>query len=141
MNLHSILTALMMPWITQFPMPRNVRKKVQVNLCIHPKATKRQGMVVLEEDPSPELVLCLQVWKEAKSPGSKKGLEFIVQNRLSDSWTKVDAYEWYYHAQACFQSTGALSGIFWREWNKSFQEVVAAGQQENGIETGPPFSW
>jgi hypothetical protein len=77
-------------------------------------------------------VLCLQVWKEAKSQEVKQGLEFIVQNRLSDSWTKVDAYEWYYHAQACFQSTGALSGIFWREWNKSFQEVVAAGQQENG---------
>ena len=77
-------------------------------------------------------VLCLQVWKEAKSQEAKKGLEFIVQNRLVDSWSKVDAYEWYYHAQACFQSTGALSGIFWREWNKNFQEVVAAGQQENG---------
>jgi hypothetical protein len=77
-------------------------------------------------------VLCLQVWKEAKSQEAKKGLEFIVQNRLVDSWKKVDAYEWYYHAQACFQSTGALSGVFWREWNQNFQEVVAAGQQENG---------
>ncbi len=77
-------------------------------------------------------ILCLQVWKEAQSSEVKQGLEFIVGNRLVDSWNKVDAYEWYYHAQACFQSTGALSGKYWREWNTNFQEVVAAGQQDNG---------
>ena len=45
---------------------------------------------------------------------------------------KVDIYEWYYHAQACFQSTGVMSSRYWRAWNKSFQRVVVGAQKEDG---------
>ena len=40
-------------------------------------------------------------------------------------------YEWYYHAQACFQSTGAGSSKYWR-WNKKFQQVVVKAQASDG---------
>jgi len=66
----------------------------------------------------------LQIWKDADSQEAKKGLEHIVENRLFEDWNKVNVHEWYYHAQACFQSTGAGSSKYWREWNKNFQQVV-----------------
>ena len=77
-------------------------------------------------------VLSLQIWKNAKSPEAKKGLDYIVENRLFEDWEKVDPYEWYYHAQACFQSTGAGSSKYWREWNKNFQQVVVKAQASDG---------
>ncbi|MEL0099895.1 MAG: hypothetical protein VW907_10090, partial [Opitutae bacterium] len=77
-------------------------------------------------------VLSLQIWKNAKSSEAKKGLDFIVEQRLHDEWKKVDVYEWYYHAQACFQSTGAGSSQYWREWNKNFQQVVVKAQASDG---------
>ena len=77
-------------------------------------------------------VLCLQIWKYAKSEEVKKGLEYITGNRLHETWDKVDTYEWYYHAQACFQSTGSGSSKYWRDWNKNFQEVVVKAQAEDG---------
>tara|TARA_B100002019_G_scaffold120258_1_gene103257 strand:+ start:11590 stop:13191 length:1602 start_codon:yes stop_codon:yes gene_type:complete len=77
-------------------------------------------------------VLSLQIWKNAKSPEAKKGLDFIVENRLFEDWKNVDVYEWYYHAQACFQSTGAGSSKYWREWNKNFQQVVVKAQASDG---------
>jgi prenyltransferase beta subunit len=77
-------------------------------------------------------VLCLQIWKYAKSDEVKKGLDYITGNRLHETWDKVDTYEWYYHAQACFQSTGSGSSKYWREWNKNFQEVVVKAQAEDG---------
>ena len=77
-------------------------------------------------------ILSLQIWKNAKSPEATKGLDFIVEKRLHEDWKKVDVYEWYYHAQACFQSTGAGSSKYWREWNKKFQEVVVGAQESDG---------
>ena len=77
-------------------------------------------------------VLSLQIWKNAKSPEAKKGLDFIVEKRLHEEWEKVDVYEWYYHAQACFQSTGSGSSKYWREWNKKFQQVVVKAQESDG---------
>jgi len=77
-------------------------------------------------------VLSLQIWKNAKSPEAKKGLDYIVENRLFEDWKKVDPYEWYYHAQACFQSTGVGSSKYWREWNKNFQQVVVKAQASDG---------
>ena len=77
-------------------------------------------------------VLSLQIWKNAKSPEASKGLDFIVEKRLHEDWQKVDVYEWYYHAQACFQSTGEGSSKYWREWNKNFQQVVVKAQASDG---------
>jgi hypothetical protein len=77
-------------------------------------------------------VLSLQIWKNAKSPEANKGLDYIVENRLFEDWAKVDVYEWYYHAQACFQSTGVGSSKYWREWNKNFQQVVVKAQASDG---------
>ena len=77
-------------------------------------------------------VLCLQIWKNAKSKEAEHGLEYIIANRLEEDWDKVDIYEWYYHAQACFQSTGVMSSRYWRAWNKSFQRVVVGAQKEDG---------
>lgn len=77
-------------------------------------------------------VLSLQIWKHAKSSEANKGLDYIVENRLFEDWDKVDVYEWYYHAQACFQSTGAGSSKYWREWNKNFQQVVVKAQASDG---------
>jgi prenyltransferase beta subunit len=77
-------------------------------------------------------VLSLQIWKNANSSEAKKGLDWIVENRLHEEWKKVDVYEWYYHAQACFQSTGAGSSKYWREWNKNFQQVVVKAQESDG---------
>ena len=42
-------------------------------------------------------------------------------------------YEWYYHAQACFQATGVSGGSgFWRAWNKDFQQIVCGAQASDG---------
>ena len=54
-------------------------------------------------------VLCLQIWKEAKSQEAQKGLEWIIANQAKE-WKSVNPYEWYYHAQACFQATGVSGG-------------------------------
>ena len=77
-------------------------------------------------------VLCLQIWKEAKSQEAKNGLEWIIANQAKE-WKGVNVYEWYYHAQACFQATGVSGGTkYWRAWNKSFQQIVCGAQQSDG---------
>jgi hypothetical protein len=77
-------------------------------------------------------VLCLQIWKNAKSEEAKKGLEWIVANQATE-WKSVNVYEWYYHAQACFQATGYSGGSgFWRAWNKDFQQIVCGAQESDG---------
>jgi len=77
-------------------------------------------------------VLCLQIWKNAKSEEAKKGLEWIVANQKKE-WKQVNVYEWYYHAQACFQATGVSGGSgYWRAWNKEFQQIVCAAQESDG---------
>ena len=77
-------------------------------------------------------VLCLQIWKNAKSEEAKKGLEWIVANQATE-WKDVNVYEWYYHAQACFQATGVSGGSgFWRAWNKDFQQIVCGAQASDG---------
>ena len=79
-------------------------------------------------------VLCLQIWKNAKSQEAEKGLEWIVQNQATiTEWSKVDVYGWYYNAQACFQATGVSGGSkFWRAWNKDFQQTVCSNQAPDG---------
>jgi len=81
-------------------------------------------------------VLSLQIWKNAKSAEAKKGLEWIQKN-MSESqaqkeWKNINIYGWYYHAQACFQATGAGGANFWRAWNKDFQQIVTKAQSEDG---------
>ena len=77
-------------------------------------------------------VLCLQIWKEAKSQEAQKGLEWIIANQAKE-WKSVNVYEWYYHAQACFQATGVSGGSkYWRAWNKSFQAIVCGAQESDG---------
>ena len=77
-------------------------------------------------------VLSLQIWKNAKSPEASKGLEWIIANQAKD-WKQVDVYEWYYHAQACFQATGISGGAqYWRAWNKEFQQIVCKAQASDG---------
>ena len=50
-------------------------------------------------------VLCLQIWKNANSKEAQLGLDWIIANQKKE-WKQIDVYEWYYHAQACFQATG-----------------------------------
>jgi hypothetical protein len=77
-------------------------------------------------------VLCLQIWKNAKSQEAQKGLEWIIANQAVE-WKGVNAYEWYYHAQACFQATGVSGGTkYWRAWNKNFQQIVCGAQESDG---------
>ncbi len=77
-------------------------------------------------------VLCLQIWKNAKSEEATKGLEWIVNN-MAKEWAKVNVYEWYYHAQACFQASGVSGGRkYWNAWNKDFQRIVLAAQASDG---------
>jgi hypothetical protein len=60
------------------------------------------------------------------------GLEWIIANQAQE-WKKVNAYEWYYHAQACFQATGVSGGAkYWKAWNKSFQAIVCGAQDSDG---------
>ena len=79
-------------------------------------------------------VLCLQIWKNAKSEEAEKGLEWIVQNEaIKTEWSQIDVYGWYYNAQACFQATGVSGGSkFWRAWNKDFQQTVCSNQAPDG---------
>jgi hypothetical protein len=81
-------------------------------------------------------ILCLQIWKNAKSAEAKKGLDWIEQNiSKNDSqkeWKNIDIYGWYYHAQACFQATGAGGDKYWRAWNRDFQKIVTKAQSEDG---------
>ena len=77
-------------------------------------------------------VLSLQIWKNAKSKEAFKGLDWIVNNIAKD-WASVNVYEWYYHAQACFQANGVSGGTkYWREWNGNFQKVVLPAQASDG---------
>ena len=77
-------------------------------------------------------VLCLQIWKNAKSQEAQKGLEWIIANQATE-WKSVNVYEWYYHAQACFQATGVSGGQkYWRAWNKNFQQIVCSAQESDG---------
>ena len=79
-------------------------------------------------------VLCLQIWKNAKSEEAEKGLEWIVQNEaIKTEWSQIDVYGWYYNAQACFQATGVSGGSkFWKAWNKDFQQTVCSNQAPDG---------
>jgi len=77
-------------------------------------------------------VLSLQMWKNAKTAEAQKGLDWIVANQAKE-WRRVNVYEWYYHAQACFQATGVSGGAkYWRAWNKNFQQIVCGAQQADG---------
>ena len=77
-------------------------------------------------------VLSLQMWKNAKTAEAQKGLDWIVANQAKE-WRRVNVYEWYYHAQACFQATGVSGGSkYWRAWNKDFQQIVCGAQQPDG---------
>ena len=77
-------------------------------------------------------VLCLQIWKNANSKEAQLGLDWIIANQKKE-WKQINVYEWYYHAQACFQATGVSGGsTFWREWNKNFQQVVVKAQADDG---------
>ena len=81
-------------------------------------------------------ILCLQIWKNAKSEESKKGLEWINQNisenEAQKNWKDVNVYGWYYHAQACFQATGVGWNNYWRSWNRDFQQIVTKAQADDG---------
>jgi len=77
-------------------------------------------------------VLCLQIWKNAKSWEAQKGLDWIIANQAKN-WRNVDPYEWYYNAQACFQATGVSGGAkYWWEWNREFQQIVCGAQASDG---------
>jgi len=77
-------------------------------------------------------VLCLQIWKNAKSQEARKGLEWIIANQATE-WKGVNVYEWYYHAQACFQAIGVNGGQkYWDAWNKNFQQIVCLAQESDG---------
>ena len=92
-------------------------------------------------------VLCLQIWKNAKSEEAKKGLEWIVANQAKD-WKSVNIYEWYYHAQACFQATGVSGDPDFGEHgtrisSRSYAEPkhpTGIGQVENTIMENPTFT-
>jgi hypothetical protein len=77
-------------------------------------------------------VLSLQMWKNAGSIEVRKGLDWIVANQKKE-WKDVNIYEWYYHAQACFQATGVSGGSkYWGAWNNDFQQIVCGAQQSDG---------
>ena len=77
-------------------------------------------------------VLCLQIWKNANSKEAQMGLDWIIANQKKE-WKQIDVYEWYYHAQACFQATGVSGGSkYWRAWNKDFQQIVCGAQASDG---------
>ena len=77
-------------------------------------------------------VLCLQLWNNAKSHEAQKGLEWIVNNQ-AEEWSRVNLYEWYYHAQACFQANGVNGWKkYWKAWNENFQEILLEAQADDG---------
>ena len=77
-------------------------------------------------------VLCLQIWKNAKSKEAKKGLELMVTSQAKE-WKQVNVQQWYYDTQACFQATGVSGGSgYWRAWNKDFQKIVGKAQLADG---------
>jgi hypothetical protein len=77
-------------------------------------------------------VLCLQIWKNANSKEAQLGLDWIIANQKKE-WKQINVYEWYYHAQACFQATGVSGGSkYWRAWNKEFQQIVCGAQASDG---------
>ena len=78
-------------------------------------------------------VLCLQIWKNAKSQEAQKGLEWIIANQATE-WKGVNVYEWYYHAQACFQATGVSGGQrnTGEHGTKTSSKSYAAAQESDG---------
>ena len=70
-------------------------------------------------------------WLQAKDK-YKKSKDWIIANQAKE-WKQLNVYEWYYHAQACFQATGVSGGSkYWRAWNKDFQQIVCGAQASDG---------
>jgi hypothetical protein len=56
-----------------------------------------------------------------------KALDLIVRQKPG-GYNGANLYAWYYHSQAAFQKQGK----HWREYNDSYQTVVAQAQQQDG---------
>ena len=75
-------------------------------------------------------VYCLQLWKNAKSPESKSGLEKIVHERLKLSLGNLHSFEMFFNTMLAYISTNFTSK-YWREWNKGYQFVLIDSQSNN----------
>jgi hypothetical protein len=62
-----------------------------------------------------------------------KGIETILAKKPAEGAKGMDAYAWYYYSQACFQRGGTA----WRDYNKSYQQVVMNTQNEDGSWNAP----
>ena len=82
-------------------------------------------------------VYCLQLWKNAKSPESKSGLEKIVHERLRLNLRNLHSFEMFFNTLSAYISTHFTSK-YWREWNKGYQFVLIDSQSNNG--SWPPGS-
>lgn len=56
-----------------------------------------------------------------------KSLDLII-SRKPGGYAGANLYSWYYHSQAAFQKQGK----HWRDYNDSYQMVVAKAQQQDG---------
>ena len=61
-----------------------------------------------------------------------KALDLILAKKPG-GWNNPNLYAWYYHSQAAFQKQGK----HWREFNDSYQELIAKSQQQDGSWTNP----
>jgi len=76
-------------------------------------------------------VYCMYLWKNAKSPESKSGLEKIVHERLKLSLGNLHSFEMFFNTMLAYISTNFTSK-YWREWNKGYQFVLIDSQSNNG---------
>jgi hypothetical protein len=130
------IQALKAAWLTGLTMPgleECLDKAIQGMLASqHPsgewKYRRSYG------NPQPTLtgvgVLCLQFWKQGKTPQAEKGIAHLAERAGSLSYSngKVSLYDWYYSTQACFQHGGQA----WGRWNSGFSTEVLRNQSPDG---------
>ncbi len=52
----------------------------------------------------------------------------LINNRFPNNFQPNAVYSWYYHSQAAFQKQGK----HWKDYNKTYQEVMAKAQEKDG---------
>ena len=71
-------------------------------------------------------VLCARMLGKAQGSEDKSFKAILAQKPRQ--YRAMDLYAAYYHSQACFQKGGKV----WKEYNDSYQEVVADAQEADG---------
>jgi len=77
-------------------------------------------------------VYCLQVWKNAKSPESKSGLEKILNERLPIIRSSVSSYEGFFNLYSSFNAGLVNWAQYWKKSSRQYYSALIDAQSNDG---------